>query len=77
MKKFSLIKQLDAGEQPIDEASKIDYQQYELIVEGKTQRVNIPRRESKPFETEVAKLTEKIDSNILRKLLRTFRGTRS
>lgn len=77
MHQFSLIKQLESGIPPKNATSNIDYQTYELVVEGKTKRVNIPTRESNNFEQTVSELTEKIDNRILRKLLREFRGTRN
>jgi len=76
MDNFSLLKQLEAGEEPKTPASSIDYQQYELVVEGENRIVNIPKRESDAFESTVNNLTAKIDRPMMRQLLRTFRGTR-
>lgn len=77
MDNFSLIKQLEAGEEPKSLSSDINYQQYELVVEGEDVIVNIPKRESDAFETAVGELATAIDRPTMRKMLRTFRGTRS
>lgn len=77
MPDYSLIKQLDNPVHPKDTTPNIDYQQYELVVEGNDQKINIPKRESEVFETTIAKLTKPIDRTKLQQLLREFRGTRA
>lgn len=77
MSGYSLITQLNTPEHPKDKPPNIDYQKYEIVVDGKEQKINIPKRESELFETTVATLTQQIDRNMLRCLLRQFRGTRA
>lgn len=78
MKDFSLIKQLDEDDK---EASRIlpdgiEYQQYELHVEGNERVVNIPIREAERFEQAVTEMTESLNRTTLKQLLREFRGIR-
>lgn len=76
MSKFSLIQQLEQPKAPVAESSGIQYQQYELEVEGTDRVINIPLREAENFETAVGELTTDIDGPTLKKLLRQFRGIR-
>lgn len=78
MSDFSLIKQLDEGEK---ESARIlpdgiEYQQYELIVDGNERVVNIPVRECEKFEQVVTEMTEPLNRKTLKMLLREFRGIR-
>lgn len=77
MNEFSLIKQLESGEEPKKPVSTIKYQQYELVVEGKEMIVNIPKREAEAFEIAVGELNTQINRPMMQNMLRTFRGTRS
>ncbi len=77
MKDFSLITQLNENtNSTITPTNNIEYQQYELQVDGKDQVVNIPIRESVNFENTVTEMETPITRVVLKNLLRTFRGTR-
>jgi len=78
MHEFSLIKQLNTVEvkKPCGLAEGIEYQQYELTVEGGLITVNIPLRESERFETVLTKSDNEITRQSLKILLREFRGIR-
>jgi len=79
MDNFSLIKQL--SESPTESVGKlpkgIPYQQYELLIDGKDQIVNIPLRESHNFEQTVTDMDTQLTTRTLTTLLRQFRGIRS
>lgn len=78
MTNFSLLQQLgDDNQTDKVPTPKIEYQQYELVVEKQEVVINIPKRVSSEFETAVSRITEKLDRRSLRKLLREFRGTRT
>lgn len=80
MNGFSLIKQINEGKKEVVDdsplAAGIQYQQYELEVEGKERVINIPLREADNFEQAVGELKQDIDSATLKQLLRDFRGIR-
>jgi len=80
MNDFSLIKQLEdldnSGDKSSSPSVAIKYQQYELDVEKRTQKVNIPLREAEAFEEAITSLSEPLTRDVLRRLLREFRGVR-
>jgi len=78
MKEFSLIKQLDDEDKDSSRIlpDGIEYQQYELHVEGNDRVVNIPVREALNFEKVVTEMTDPLTRNTLKQLLREFRGIR-
>ncbi len=79
MKDFSLIKQLDEENKdtPRTLPDGIEYQQYELKVDGNERVVNIPVRECERFEQVVTEMSDPLNRKSLKLLLREFRGIRS
>ncbi len=78
MTDFSLINRLntkDDTNSPLAEG--IQYQQYELEVDGKQQTVNIPLREAVNFEACVVNNDTPLTRKSLKIILRQFRGVRS
>jgi len=57
-------------------APGIQYQQYELNVDGKTSTVNIPLREAVRFESYIVETNGSVTRKMLKSLLREFRGIR-
>ena len=78
MKDFSLIKQLAEKEKEASHVlpDGIEYQQYELLVDGNERIVNIPVREAENFEKVVTEMTDPLTRATLKQLLREFRGIR-
>jgi len=78
MSMFSLIKQLN----DVDDTKKttlakgVPYQQYDIMVDGVEQCVNIPLKEAANFEKQVEKLTTEMTRQALKVLLRNHRGLR-
>lgn len=78
MTRFSLIKHLEEhANNTSPMKNNIKYQRYILEVDNNDVHINIPIRESIAFETYVAELTSKLNSDSLRSLLRKYRGTRN
>ena len=76
MSKYSLLQGLESPNTPAMESTGIQYQQYELEINGTDRVINIPLREAENFETAVGELTTDLDGPTLKKLLRQFRGIR-
>ena len=78
MKDFSLIKQLDEDDKNDGRIlpDGIEYQQYELKVDGNERVVNIPIRECDEFEKVITEMSEPLNRKSLKLLLREFRGIR-
>lgn len=83
MKQFTLFEKLLTPDKPLipikkqDLSPKIQYTQFELDVENQTIMVNIPVREGQNFQNDLIKINEPLTIDLLKPLLRKFRGTRS
>jgi len=79
MTDFALIEQLntikDEGSSPL--AVGIDYQQYEVKVDGKPLTVSIPLREAVNFEKYMTESAIQLTRKSLKLILREFRGIRA
>jgi len=74
MAKFTLLNKLQQiDECGPEEVSRIQYQNYTIVVEKHDQVVSIPVRECMKFEQELEEY-EKLSNTELRKLMREFRG---
>jgi len=74
--KFEFIKKLQNHEQieeTVEKKPKIEYQQYEIMVDSSPIEVLIPVRECSNFENKLNEY-DSLTSKKLRELLRTFRG---
>jgi len=76
MTDFSLIERLNKKEDESPLAKGVQYQQYELEVDGKQQTVNIPLREAENFEEFVVNNNNPLTRKSLKGILRQFRGVR-
>lgn len=76
MSKYSLLQGLESPKAPVAESTGIQYQQYELEIDGVDRVINIPLREADQFEAAVGELTTDLDGPMLKTLLRQFRGIR-
>jgi len=78
MKEFSLIKKLNhsKAEKQSPMAEGVDYQKYEVEVDGKVQIVNIPVREIDNFENAVTEQKNPLTRKSLKLILREHRGVR-
>lgn len=81
MSSVPLLNQLNKklNEDPVDAsplAEGIEYQEYELEVDGKSATVNIPLREASNFEARIVEFVEPLTRKTVKLLLREFRGIR-
>ena len=76
--KFSLLQQLDEAQRtPVEKspfAPGVEYQEYELEVDGKNQNIFIPLKECTAFEEALSQQTKYLTGDDLRKFLRNHRG---
>lgn len=77
-KKFSLLQQLDEAQTiPVKQSpfpKGVEYQEYELDVEGNDQTVFIPLKECDAFEAALSQQTKYLSRDDLRDILRNHRG---
>jgi len=79
MNNFALIDELNTKKEentsPLAEG--IEYQEYELTVDGKPQSVSIPLKESENFEKYLTESNIILTRKTLKVILREFRGIRA
>jgi len=79
MNDFALIEKLNTKKEentsPLAEG--IEYQEYELTVDGKAQSVSIPLREAENFEKYLTESNITLTRKALKVILREFRGIRA
>lgn len=78
MNDFALIDKLNTKieENTSPLAEGIEYQEYELTVDGKVQSVSIPLREAENFEKYLTESDIALTRKSLKVILREFRGIR-
>ncbi len=76
MTDFSLIERLNTKEEESPLAKGVQYQEYEITVDGNPQTVNIPLREADNFESFITENDSPLTRKSLKVVLRQFRGIR-
>ncbi len=76
MTDFSLIERLNTKEEESPLAKGVQYQEYEIHVDGKPLTVNIPLREADNFEVYITEQDTPLTRKSLKLMLRQFRGIR-
>lgn len=80
MKQFDLFEKLITNKPLVEVKEKIEHQiqytEFQLDVDNHSLVVNIPVRESQNFEADLQQIKEPLTIDLLKPLLRKFRGIR-